>query len=89
MLVFDTKITPPLTPGHSGSVMFELHGAEGKPALVTNAGEQEVLLAPGPRLKVLHVEPRVRVPWQGLNSKGVLTAGPDYLVDEWVVGEVE
>ena len=75
--------------GHSGSVMFELHGAEGKPALVTNETEQEVLLAPGRQLRVLHVEPRVRVPWQGLNNKGVLIPGTDYVVDEWVVGDLE
>ena len=70
---------------HRGSVAFEIHGAKGSPAIVSNEMEQEVLLAPGRTLRVLHSEPRVRIPsWY--DYAGASTA---HLVDEWVVAEVE
>ena len=77
-------------PAHTGSVLFELHGAEGNPAVVTNELEQEVLLAPGRKLRVLHVEPKVVIPrgseWvrrrRGMDKS-------ETLLDEWVVGELE
>ena len=73
---------------HAGSVMFEVHGTKGKYAVVTNEPEQEVLLAPGGNLRVLHVEPRVRLPGRRIVSQpGDPLA--DFLIDEWVVGEVE
>ena len=84
-LRFANALGAGFSPAHTGSVVFELHGSEGKPAVVTNSGEQEVLLAPGGKLRVLHVEPRVHVPGRRALGGGELS---DALVDEWVVAEV-